>query len=141
MLLFFLCRSFYICIVSSGVSKAQKATVDVSAGSSVTKRFYGKFHFLGQSGFQSDVSLLHASLAHLFIGLNLNIFFSKNGKVQKRGKINLIGRLQLSTEKSKEEETVLSCFLALDKLSHLRLHMMNAPKNLAMCLNILLFIS
>ena len=28
----------------------------------------------------------------------------KNGKVQKRGKINLIGRLQLSTEKSKEEE-------------------------------------
>lgn len=31
-------------------------------------------------------------------------FHSKNGKVQKRGKINLIGRLQLSTEKSKEEE-------------------------------------
>lgn len=30
--------------------------------------------------------------------------FSKNGKVQKRGKINLIGRLQLSTEKSKEED-------------------------------------
>lgn len=30
--------------------------------------------------------------------------FRKNGKVQKRGKINLIGRLQLSTEKSKEEE-------------------------------------
>lgn len=28
----------------------------------------------------------------------------KNGKVQKRGKINLIGRLQLSTEKSKEED-------------------------------------
>lgn len=29
---------------------------------------------------------------------------SKNGKVQKRGKINLVGRLQLSTEKSKEED-------------------------------------
>ena len=28
----------------------------------------------------------------------------KNGKVQKRGRINLIGRLQLSTEKSREEE-------------------------------------
>ncbi|ELT89017.1 hypothetical protein CAPTEDRAFT_219953 [Capitella teleta] len=28
----------------------------------------------------------------------------KNGKVQKRGKINLIGRLQLSTEKTKEED-------------------------------------
>ena len=30
--------------------------------------------------------------------------FSKNGKVQKRGKINLVGRLQLSTEKSQEED-------------------------------------
>ncbi|KAL5010455.1 hypothetical protein ScPMuIL_012760 [Solemya velum] len=28
----------------------------------------------------------------------------KNGKLQKRGKINLVGRLQLSTEKSKEED-------------------------------------
>ena len=32
------------------------------------------------------------------------LFYSKNGKVQKRGKINLVGRLQLSTEKSKEED-------------------------------------
>ena len=33
------------------------------------------------------------------------IFFSrKNSKVQKRGKVNLIGRLQLSTEKAKQEE-------------------------------------
>lgn len=30
--------------------------------------------------------------------------YSKNGKAQRRGKLNLIGRLQLSTEKSKEEE-------------------------------------
>ena len=29
---------------------------------------------------------------------------SKNGKPQKRGKINLIGRLQLNTERSAEEE-------------------------------------
>jgi len=29
---------------------------------------------------------------------------SKNGKLQKRGKMNLIGRLQLSTERSKEED-------------------------------------
>ena len=28
----------------------------------------------------------------------------KNGKVQRRGRINLIGRLQLSTEKTREEE-------------------------------------
>lgn len=30
--------------------------------------------------------------------------FRKNSKVQKRGKVNLIGRLQLSTEKAKQEE-------------------------------------
>jgi len=30
--------------------------------------------------------------------------FSKNGKPQKRGKMNLVGRLQLSTERSKEED-------------------------------------
>lgn len=37
----------------------------------------------------------------------LFIFFissRKNNKPQKRGKVNLIGRLQLSTEKSKEED-------------------------------------
>jgi len=37
---------------------------------------------------------------HVFVA----VVSSKNGKVQKRGKINLIGRLQLSTEKSKEED-------------------------------------
>ena len=36
----------------------------------------------------------------------IHFFFSfrKNSKVQKRGKVNLIGRLQLSTEKAKQEE-------------------------------------
>ena len=29
---------------------------------------------------------------------------SKGGKLQRRGKINLIGRLQLTTEKTKEED-------------------------------------
>lgn len=32
------------------------------------------------------------------------MFCSKNGKLQRRGKMNLIGRLQLSTERSKEED-------------------------------------
>ena len=32
------------------------------------------------------------------------LFYSKGGKLQKRGKINLIGRLQLTTEKTKEED-------------------------------------
>lgn len=31
-------------------------------------------------------------------------FRRKGGKLQKRGKINLIGRLQLTTEKTKEED-------------------------------------
>lgn len=30
--------------------------------------------------------------------------YRKAGKLQKRGKINLIGRLQLTTEKTKEED-------------------------------------
>ncbi|KAJ8315497.1 hypothetical protein KUTeg_007647 [Tegillarca granosa] len=36
--------------------------------------------------------------------VNQEFALIKNGKVQKRGKINLVGRLQLSTEKSKEED-------------------------------------
>ncbi|XP_031567625.1 cullin-5-like isoform X2 [Actinia tenebrosa] len=36
--------------------------------------------------------------------VNQEFALIKNGKVQKRGKVNLIGRLQLSTEKTKQEE-------------------------------------
>lgn len=36
--------------------------------------------------------------------VNQDFAVIKNGKLQKRGKVNLIGRLQLSTEKSKEED-------------------------------------
>lgn len=37
--------------------------------------------------------------------INLRYSYTrKNGKMQKRGKINLIGRLQLSTERSREED-------------------------------------
>ncbi|XP_050531623.1 cullin-5 [Daktulosphaira vitifoliae] len=36
--------------------------------------------------------------------INEQFSIVKNGKLQKRGKINLIGRLQLSTERSKEED-------------------------------------
>lgn len=34
----------------------------------------------------------------------IQCFYRKNAKVQKRGKINLIGRLQLTTERMREEE-------------------------------------
>uniref|UniRef100_A0A8D3BA17 Cullin-5 n=1 Tax=Scophthalmus maximus TaxID=52904 RepID=A0A8D3BA17_SCOMX len=40
----------------------------------------------------------------LIVSLHLCYFLSKNSKVQKRGKINLIGRLQLTTERMREEE-------------------------------------
>ena len=33
------------------------------------------------------------------------MFYRKNGKILKRGRVNLIGRLQLQTDKSREEET------------------------------------
>ena len=36
--------------------------------------------------------------------INHEFAILKNGKLQKRGKINLIGRLQLSTEKARKEE-------------------------------------
>jgi cullin-5 len=36
--------------------------------------------------------------------INHDFGIMKNGKLQKRGKINLIGRLQLSTEKARKEE-------------------------------------
>lgn len=43
---------------------------------------------------------------HLIHGTKINSVsvFRKNSKVQKRGKINLIGRLQLTTERMREEE-------------------------------------
>ncbi|GIY78425.1 hypothetical protein CDAR_272011 [Caerostris darwini] len=36
--------------------------------------------------------------------VNQEFCLIRNGKIQKRGKLNLVGRLQLSTEKSKEED-------------------------------------
>ena len=43
-------------------------------------------------------------LSSLQIYINDDFAILKNGKVQKRGRVNLIGRLQLSTEKAREEE-------------------------------------
>ena len=46
----------------------------------------------------------HVFLQRCLLNCMLSVLFSKNSKVQKRGKVNLIGRLQLSTEKAKQEE-------------------------------------
>ena len=40
----------------------------------------------------------------LMVVILLWMYYRKGGKLQKRGKINLIGRLQLTTEKAKEED-------------------------------------
>ena len=60
-------------------------------------------------------------------------FFSKNGKLQKRGKINLIGRLQLSTEKSRDEDNdsivqlrILRTQEAIVKIMKMRKRLTNA---------------
>lgn len=57
----------------------------------------------------------------------------KNGKLQKRGKINLIGRLQLSTEKSQQEDNqsivqlrILRTQEAIIKIMKMRKRMTNA---------------
>ena len=47
---------------------------------------------------------MHFSLFFTIIQFLQEFALVKNGKAQKRGRINLIGRLQLSTEKTREEE-------------------------------------
>lgn len=51
-------------------------------------------------------------------------FYRKNAKVQKRGKINLIGRLQLTTERMREEENE-----GIVQLRILRTQVCNIKKN------------
>lgn len=46
----------------------------------------------------------------------INLFFKRrNNKSQYRGKLNLIGRLQLSTEKNREEENQEIIFLRAER--------------------------
>ena len=67
--------------------------------------------------------LLHCVRIHLvdFQGFYviLKLFFlnilSRNNKSQYRGKLNLIGRLQLSTEKNREEENQEIVFLRTER--------------------------
>ena len=53
--------------------------------------------------------------------LRFILSFRKGGKLQKRGKINLIGRLQLTTEKTKEEdnEGIIALRVLRTQVSHL----------------------
>lgn len=65
--------------------------------------------------------------------VNQEFCMIKNGKVQKRGKMNLIGRLQLSTERSKEEDNegiiqlrIFRVQEAIVKILKMRKHISNA---------------
>lgn len=69
-------------MVFSSFPKAQTASFVVRTSSQLTQRLYRRYPLLSEPGVQ----------------------FNKNAKVQKRGKINLIGRLQLTTERMREEE-------------------------------------
>ncbi|KAF6038017.1 hypothetical protein EB796_003675 [Bugula neritina] len=55
----------------------------------------------------------------------------KNGKIQKRGKINLIGRLQLSTEKSSEEDSDAIIQLRILRVQEAIVAIMKMRKRLA----------
>jgi len=65
--------------------------------------------------------------------INHEFALIKNGKPQKRGKINLVGRLQLSTERSKEEDNesivqlrILRTQEAIVKIMKMRKRLSNA---------------
>lgn len=66
-------------------------------------------------------------------GVNKDFGLVKGGKLQKRGKVNLIGRLQLTTEKTKEEDNesivalrILRTQEAIVKIMKMRKKMLNA---------------
>jgi len=65
------------------------------------KHFYSVIHSIYLK--EIVIKVLRLKLCILQFGFHL-YFYSKNGKLQKRGKVNLVGRLQLSTERSKEED-------------------------------------
>ena len=72
----------------------------------------------------------------------LSVLFSKNSKVQKRGKVNLIGRLQLSTEKAKQEENDGIVALRILRIQVLNVkHLLIARYVLAAILVVFLFYS
>ncbi|KAK5650219.1 hypothetical protein RI129_001248 [Pyrocoelia pectoralis] len=54
--------------------------------------------------FQPTVNAPKDFMEHTVFWINQDFALVKNGKLQKRGKINLIGRLQLSTERSQIED-------------------------------------
>lgn len=59
----------------------------------------------GNTLIKNDWTTLSFLMLHAITDLKLMICSAqKNSKVQKRGKINLIGRLQLTTERMREEE-------------------------------------
>jgi hypothetical protein len=74
--------------------------------------------------------------------INQEFSIIKNGKPQKRGKINLIGRLQLSTERSQQEDNqsivqlrILRTQEAIIKIMKMRKRMTNAALQVSRLIN------
>ena len=64
--------------------------------------FYGIFRQV--LVYEPNVSKPSEFTEETLFKINHDFGILKNGKLQKRGKMNLIGRLQLSTEKARKEE-------------------------------------
>ena len=86
---------------SGGFPQTEAASSPSGAAQLETHRVDGEHSLLDQPGQCSVFRPLNlASCWKQF----QDFAMVKNGKVQRRGRINLIGRLQLSTEKSRDEE-------------------------------------
>jgi hypothetical protein len=104
-------------IAISCFSEAEASSAMLFTRGKATKGFYREHRFLDQS------RLLHCVIEnYLFSSVQVVLVYSmcdlklrRNNKAQFRGKLNLIGRLQLSTEKNREEENQEIFFLRTER--------------------------
>lgn len=64
--------------------------------------------------------------------INQDFCIVRNNKLQYRGKLNLIGRLQLSTEKNREEENKEIIFLRTERVKEAIVKILKTRKNVSM---------
>ena len=89
-------------MVSRCFSQTQKVTKNLDNFRFFFSDFYGIFRQV--LVYEPNVSKPSEFTEETLFKINHDFGILKNGKLQKRGKMNLIGRLQLSTEKARKEE-------------------------------------